>query len=168
MGKAIGGGLPLGAFGGRREIMDLVDPEIDPMTQMRHASTLGGTPACLAAGLAQVRRLTPETHEHLSALGERLRGGVREVATRLDVPLQVTGVSQMFGFHWTPQPVVDFATAMTSDKSVMSQLSLAMLNEGYLMFKSALGTVSAPMTDEDIDGFVACLERVVRESGLAG
>jgi glutamate-1-semialdehyde 2,1-aminomutase len=167
MGKAIGGGLPLGAFGGRRDIMDLVDPEIDPMTQMRHASTLGGTPACLAAGLAQVRQLTPETHEHLSALGERLRSGGREVATRLNVPLQVTGVSHLFGLHWTPQPVVDFTTAMTSDKSVISQLSMAMLNEGYLMFKSALGTVSAPMTNVDIDGFVACLEQVLRDSGLA-
>ena len=166
LGKAIGGGLPLGAFGGRRDIMDLVDPEIDPMTQMRHASTLGGTPACLAAGLAQVRQLTPEKHDRLAALGERLRGGAREVAARLHVPLKVTGISQLFGLHWTEHQVTDFDSAMTSDKAVTSQIAMALLNEGYLMFKSAIGTVSAPMTDEDIDGFVNALERVLCESGV--
>ncbi|WP_307846122.1 aminotransferase class III-fold pyridoxal phosphate-dependent enzyme [Rhodococcus sp. CX] len=98
LGKAIGGGLPLGAFGGRADIMNLTDPVIDPTTQMRHATTLGGTPACLAAGLAQVEALTPEVHDHMNALGERLRSGARDMAARLNVPLQVTGVGHVFGF----------------------------------------------------------------------
>ena len=167
LGKAIGGGLPLGAYGGRADIMDLVDPVLDPMTQMRHATTLGGIPATLAAGLAQVRALTPDMHDHLNALGERLRTGVREIGERRAVPLQVTGLSHIFGIHWTPTPVVDFETALTSDKKVTSLLTMSLYNQGILMFKSALGTVTSPMTNDDVDMFVGALDRSIVDSGLA-
>ncbi|WP_238586174.1 aspartate aminotransferase family protein [Rhodococcus rhodochrous] len=167
LGKAIGGGLPLGAFGGRADIMDLTDPVLDPSTQMRHATTLGGTPVCLAAGLAQVQALTPEVHDHMDALAERLRSGVRDLATRMDVPLQVTGVAHVFGLHWSEIPVVDFESALASDRVTMSKISMGLLNEGFLMFKSAAGTVSAPMTAGDIDSFLGALEKVLTESGLA-
>lgn len=168
LGKAIGGGLPLGAYGGRADIMDLVDPVIDPMTQMRHASTLGGIPATLAAGLAQVRALTPEVHDRLNALGERLRSGVRDVGARRRVPLQVTGLAHVFGLHWTTTPVVDFDSAMTSDKRITSLLTTSLYNQGILMFKSALGTVTAPMTNDDVDMFVTALDQSIAAGGLAG
>lgn len=165
-GKAIGGGLPLGAYGGRADIMSLVDPEIDPITQMRHASTLGGIPVCLASGLAQVRQLTPEMHDHLNTMGETVREGARELAARRKVPLQVTGLSHLFGLHWTETPVTDFETALTSDKSVTSMLTMSLYNQGILMFKSAIGTVTAPMTDDDVSHFLTALEHAVVESGL--
>lgn len=167
LGKAIGGGLPLGAYGGRADIMDLVDPVLDAMTQMRHATTLGGIPVTLAAGLAQVRALTPELHDHLNTLGERLRSGVRDIGSRRDVPLQVTGLSHVFGIHWTPTPVVDFETALTSDKRITSLLTMSMYNLGILMFKSALGTVTSPMTDDDVDMFVGALDQSIVDSGLS-
>lgn len=166
LGKAIGGGLPLGAFGGRADIMNLTDPVIDPTTQMRHATTLGGTPACLAAGLAQVEALTPEVHDHMNSLGERLRSGARDMAARLNVPLQVTGVGHVFGFHWSEVPIVDFESALASDRATMSKISMGLLNEGFLMFKSAVGTVSAPMTSDDIDSLLGALEKVLFASGL--
>jgi glutamate-1-semialdehyde 2,1-aminomutase len=147
--------------------MDLVDPVLDPMTQMRHATTLGGIPATLAAGLAQVRALTPETHDHLNARGERLRSGVRKIAVQRSVPLQVTGLSHIFGIHWTPTPVVDFDTGLTSDKRITSLLTMSLYNQGILMFKSALGTVTSPMTNEDVDMFVGALDRSIVDSGLS-
>jgi glutamate-1-semialdehyde 2,1-aminomutase len=166
LGKAVGGGLPLGAYGGRADIMGLVDPEIDPMTQMRHASTLGGIPISLAAGLAQIGQLTPEMHDHLNGLGERLRAGARAVAAERDVPLQVTGLSHMFGLHWTKTPIVDFDTALTSDKAVTSMITMSLYNSGILMFKSAIGTVTAPMTNDDVDFFVAALDKAIVDGGL--
>ena len=168
LGKAIGGGLPLGAFGGRSDIMELIDPVIDPTTAYRHASTLGGTPAPLAAGLAQVQQLTPEVHAHLNALGEQFRGGLRDIAAKLDVPLQATGAAHMFGLHWTPTPVVDFDTTQTSDRTVISQLLLALVNEGYLMFRAGTATLSAPMTHDEIDGVLAALESAIRDGGYGG
>jgi glutamate-1-semialdehyde 2,1-aminomutase len=168
LGKAIGGGLPLGAFGGRADIMELVDPVIDPTTAYRHASTLGGTPAPLAAGLAQVQQLTPAAHEHMNALGERLRAGVRDIASRLDVPLQATGAAHIFGLHWTRTPVVDFETTQTSDRMLISQLMLSMYNQGYLFFRAGTGTVTAPMTVQEIDGMLAALETSIRDGGFAG
>ncbi|MCZ4577767.1 MULTISPECIES: aspartate aminotransferase family protein [Gordonia] len=168
LGKAIGGGLPLAAYGGRADIMSLVDPVLDPMTQMRHATTLGGIPATLAAGLAQVRALTPEVHDHLNRLGEQLRQGVRDIGRRRHAPLQVTGFAHVFGIHWTPTPVVDLETALTSDKAVTNLLTTSLYNQGILMFKSALGTVTSPMTDDDVAMFLDALERSVVDSGLVG
>jgi glutamate-1-semialdehyde 2,1-aminomutase len=167
LGKAIGGGLPLGAYGGRADIMDLVDPEIDPMTQMRHASTLGGIPVALAAGLAQVRELTPDVHDRLNALGERVRVGARDIAVRRNAPLQVTGTAHLFGLHWTPTEIVDFDTALTSDKGVTSLITMSLYNEGFLMFKSAIGTVTAPMTEDDVDSFLAAVDKAVVDGELA-
>jgi len=168
LGKAIGGGLPLGAFGGRGDIMELVDPVIDSTTAYRHASTLGGTPAPLAAGLAQVRQMTPETHAHLHALGEQFRDGVREIAAKLDVPLQATGAAHMFGLHWTRTPVIDFETTQTSDRTVISQLMLALCNEGYLFFRAGTGTLTSAMTHDEIDGVLAALDTAIRHGGFAG
>ncbi len=167
LGKAIGGGLPLGAFGGRADIMALVDPVIDPTTAYRHASTLGGTPAPLAAGLAQVEQLTPETHEHMNALGERFRAGVRDIAERVDVPLQATGAAHMFGLHWTRTPVVDFDTTQTSDRAVISGLMLHLINEGFLVFLAGTGTLNAAMSEQDVDSALSTIESSIRESGLA-
>jgi glutamate-1-semialdehyde 2,1-aminomutase len=168
LGKAIGGGLPLGAYGGRADIMDLVDPEIDPMTQMRHASTLGGIPIALAAGLAQVRELTPQVHERMNALGDRLRAGARDIAVRRAAPLQVTGTAHLFGLHWTPTEIVDFDTALTSDKGVTSLITMSLYTEGFLMFKSAIGTVTAPMTEEDVDGLLAAIDKAIVDGDLGG
>ena len=83
LGKALGGGLPLGAFGGRSDMMDLVDSALHPFDRpVRHASTVGGIPLCLAAGVAQLEQLTPEVHAHIEALGDQVRSGVGALATR--------------------------------------------------------------------------------------
>jgi glutamate-1-semialdehyde 2,1-aminomutase len=167
-GKAISGGLPLGAFGGRREIIDHIDPKIEPEADYRHGSTLGGTQICLAAGTAQLEQLTPEFYEHTAALGDRLREGVRAVARRLDVPLQSTGVAHLFALHWGAEPVVDFDSVLKTDRLVIAALALSMTNKGYFLRSSGNGITSAALGDEQIDGFLDVLSQSIVESGLAG
>lgn len=166
LGKAIGGGLPLGAFGGRRELMDLVDPLLDPWSAMRHASTCGGIPMCLAAGMAQVRQLTEEVHAHLHELGDLLRAGVRDLAARHGIPLQATGIAHFFGLHWASGEIVDYETALASDRRVIGRLMLSLHNEGCLIFTNGTGVVSAPMTDEHVHRFLVALERALVEQAL--
>ena len=168
MGKAIGGGLPLGAFGGRADIMHLVDPVLYPFDRpVRHASTVGGIPICLAAGIAQLEQLTPEVHDHLEEIGDRARHGVAELARRHGVPLQATGIGQFVGLHWTSTPVTDIDSAFTSDQNVVNALSLGLVNEGYLLFYfNLMGVVSAPMTEDHVDGFLRAIEAAMRENAL--
>jgi glutamate-1-semialdehyde 2,1-aminomutase len=168
LGKAIGGGTPLGAFGGRADIMAMLDPVEHPWTPpVRHASTLGGIPICLAAGLAQMEQLTPEVHAHLDALGDRLRAGVTDLAARHGLALQVTGEGQFFGLHWTETPVTDFVSCCTSKARKVSAIVQSLCNEGYFLFYFVgTGVMSAPMTNEHVDGFVFALENALRETDI--
>jgi glutamate-1-semialdehyde 2,1-aminomutase len=168
LGKALGGGLPLGAFGGRSDMMDLVDSALYPFDRpVRHASTVGGIPICLAAGVAQLEQLTPEVHQHIEALGDQVRSGVTALAARRGVPLQATGLGQFFGLHWTSVPVVDIDTAFTGDADIIGQLALGLCNKGYLVFYfNLMGVLSLPMTGEDIDGFLLALEATLKENDL--
>jgi len=168
LGKAIGGGTPLGGFGGRADIMQVLDPELHPWTPpVRHASTLGGIPVCLAAGMAQMEQLTPEVHEHLDALGARLRSGVTDVAARHGLALQATGMGQFFGLHWTETPVTDFVTCCTSKARKISAIVQSLCNEGYFLFYFVgTGVLSAPMTTEHVDGFLVALENALRETDI--
>jgi glutamate-1-semialdehyde 2,1-aminomutase len=168
LGKAIGGGLPLGAFGGRADVMEVVDPVIYPIDRpVRHASTVGGIPICLAAGIAQLEQLTPDVHDHLEALGDELRAGVGEIARRHGIPLQATGAGQFFGLHWTETPVRDIETAFTSDAAIVNALSLGLCNEGYLLFYfNLMGVLSNPMDSSHIGGFHQALVAALEENGL--
>jgi len=149
-------------------MMDLVDSALHPFDRpVRHASTVGGIPLCLAAGVAQLEQLTPDVHAHIEALGERVRSGVTAMADRLGVPLQATGVGQFFGLHWTPMPVVDIDTAFRSDADVIGRIALGLCNEGYLLFYfNVMGVLSLPMTADDVDGFLQALETTLEENDL--
>jgi glutamate-1-semialdehyde 2,1-aminomutase len=166
LGKSIGGGLPLAVFGGRKEIVELIDPEVSPMADYRHASTLGGSPVPLSAGLAQLRLLTPEVVNRIGVLGDRLRTGVNEIGTKRDVPLQSTGVGHLWAIHWGETPVVDFETVLATDRQLVSQLALATTNEGYFFRASGNGIISAAMDELVIDGFLATLDQVLDEAGF--
>jgi glutamate-1-semialdehyde 2,1-aminomutase len=166
-GKAIGGGTPLGAFAGTAPIMNQMDPRLhDARPPVRHASTVGGSPLCLAAAVAVLDNLDADTYRHLHALGDRLRAGVARIAATHGIPLQATGAAHFFALHWTPVPITDFATAMTTNRGVLGQLLLALYNEGYLMMSAQAGTLCAVMTAADVDEFVCAIERAVAACGL--
>jgi glutamate-1-semialdehyde 2,1-aminomutase len=167
-GKSISGGLPLGAFGGRRDIVDHIDPSSDPDADYRHASTLGGTQVCLAAGTAQLEQMTPEFYARTAALGDRLRAGVRAIASALNVPLQATGMGHLFAIHWGDDPVVDFDAVLRTDRQLIAALALSMTNKGYFLRSSGNGIASAALGEREVDGILDALSASIIESGLAG
>ncbi|MDA0676844.1 MAG: aspartate aminotransferase family protein [Chloroflexi bacterium] len=165
-GKVIGGGLPVGAFGGRDEIMSLWDPMHGP-GQVQHAGTFNGNPMTAAAGIATLELLTPEVYEELERKGELLRQSVRDLIAELEVPMGVTGAASLFALQFTTENVTDYRTYATNDKQMLQTVFTGMLNEGFVMSNRCAGNVSAVHTDEDIKDFVDALRRVLVRAGYA-
>jgi glutamate-1-semialdehyde 2,1-aminomutase len=166
MSKAIGGGLPMSAVGGRAEIMDLLDPELyggkAPVTSV---STFGANQASLAAGIAALELLTPEVHARVQAVGDRARRGIDELGERYGVPLHSSGLGHLFGMHWAPERVVDYRTRMQSDRQKIVNLHLALMNEGYYQMSLGYFLISTEITESDVDGFLGALERALHTLG---
>jgi glutamate-1-semialdehyde 2,1-aminomutase len=150
LGKIIGGGLPVGAYGGRREIMEMVAPS-GPIYQ---AGTLSGNPLAMAAGLATLKvALEPETHDRLEELGERWKSGMEAAASQGDRPYTINGVGSMVSIFFTEGPVTDFASAARSDTKAFKDFFWHMLSRGVYLAPSQYeaGFISAAHTDEDLD-----------------
>ncbi len=127
-GKIIGAGMPVGAYGGRREIMSMVAPA-GPVYQ---AGTLSGNPIAMAAGLTQLKYLYahPEVYTSLEEKGERLYGGMEKILEKKGLPWKVNHVSSLASMFFTEEPVVDYITAKTSDTVQFSKYFLGMLKQG--------------------------------------
>lgn len=150
MGKVIGGGLPVGAYGGRADIMDRVAPA-GPVYQ---AGTLSGNPLAVAAGLATLRRLQKENpYDQLESLGARLERGLLAAAGRANVPARMNRVGSMFTLFFTDRDVFDFESAKTCDMQRFNRFFHAMLDRGVFLppsqFEAAF--ISAAHTAADID-----------------
>jgi glutamate-1-semialdehyde 2,1-aminomutase len=160
LGKIIGGGLAVGAFGGRADIMNFYDPR-GGGARISHGGTFNANPLTMAGGVATLQALTPEAYARLDALGERLRGGVARVMRRLRYPGQVTGSGSLFWIHHTRRRLTDFRSALPEDPKAPARAFMEMLNEGVLMSQRGLGACSVAMTDADVDRFVEALGRVL-------
>ena len=137
LGKIIGGGLPVGAFGGRAEIMDLVAP-LGPVYQ---AGTLSGNPLALAAGIASLRLLEEnDPYARLEKLGAQLKGAILSAAQARGIPIQVPQVGSMFSIFFTPGPVRDYDSAVASDSTMYKRLFHACLDRGVYLPPSAFET----------------------------
>jgi glutamate-1-semialdehyde 2,1-aminomutase len=169
MSKAIGGGLPMSAIGGSAEIMDLLDPELyagrAPVTSV---STFGCNQAALAAGIAAIELLTPEVHERIQAIGDRARNGIDALGEQYGVPLHSSGLGHLFGMHWAPERVRDYRTRMQSDREKIVNLHLALMNEGYYQMSLGYFLISTETSEDDIDGFLAALERALHTLEYVG
>jgi glutamate-1-semialdehyde 2,1-aminomutase len=168
MSKAIGGGLPLAAIGGSAEIMNLLEPELHGgVAPVAVASTFGGNLAALAAGIACLELLTPEVHAHMQALGDRARAGIDELGERYEIPLHASGIGHLFGMHWAPERVVDYRTRMLDDREKLANLMLALMNDGVYQMSFGYFLLSAALGEQEIDGFLASLERALNVLGYA-
>ena len=149
-GKIIGGGMPVGAYGGKREIMEVVSP----VGQVYQAGTLSGNPVAMAAGLAQLHYLNehPEVYTHLNALGEKLYGGMEKMCEELQLPYQVNHVGSLGSLFFTDQPVVDYTSAKTSDTKKFAEYFRYMLGNGVYIASSQFEAmfISDAHTDEEI------------------
>jgi glutamate-1-semialdehyde 2,1-aminomutase len=153
-GKIIGGGYPVGAYGGRAEIMKQVMPS-GPVFQ---AGTLSGNPVAMAAGIATLRELKAKPpYARFEQLGKRLAGGLKEAARSLGLPAQVNQVGSMWTLFFTGTEVVDFASAKTADTKRFARFFWEMMDRGYYLpcsqFEAAF--LSVPMTEAHIDQTIA-------------
>jgi glutamate-1-semialdehyde 2,1-aminomutase len=159
LGKIIGGGMPVGAFGGRRDVMERLAP-LGPVYQ---AGTLSGNPVSMAAGLATLRLLSaPGFHARLLARTELLMGRLAAAAAKAGVPLSTNHVCGMFGFFFTAEPRVDsYAKVMACDVPRFNRFFHRMLDAGVYFAPSAFeaGFLSAAHSDADFDATIAAAER---------
>lgn len=129
LGKVIGGGLPVGAFGGKREIMQ----QVAPSGSIYQAGTLSGNPLAMRAGFETLSRLTEESYNTFIERGDQLEKGFREAATKYNIPHTVNRAGSMIGFFFTNENVVDFATAKTSDTDLFADYYRLMAAEGIYL-----------------------------------
>lgn len=162
LGKIVGGGLPLGVYGGRADIMGKIAPE-GPVYQ---AGTLSGNPLAVAAGLATLRHLTPEAYDRLEALGQRLEAGLNDVISRLDAPVRVQRLGSAFTVFFTLEPVVDFASAKRADAIRFGRFFHGLLDRGVYLVPAQLeaGFLSLAHTEDDVDAFVTAAEGALGEA----
>ena len=165
-GKVVGGGMPVGAFGGRDDIMAMWDPS-DGGSTVQHAGTFNGNPMTAAAGIATLEALTPDRYEYLKTLGESMRTKLRALFAELEVPMGVTGVASLFALQFTSTEVVDYRTFSTNDKTMMQTMFIGLLNEGFLMSNRCAGNVSLVHTEDDVDAFVTAVGNVLKRAGYA-
>jgi glutamate-1-semialdehyde 2,1-aminomutase len=160
-GKVIGGGLPVGAFGGRAEIMDYLAP-LGPVYQ---AGTLSGNPLAMAAGIAALEELQfTDAYCQLEDLGEQLEAGIREAARSAGVPVQFNVCGSMFCGYFTSEPVHNVADAMKSDRERFKRYFHGMLNEGVYLAPSQFeaGFLSTAHSAADIEKTVKAAAKVMK------
>ena len=155
LGKVIGGGLPVGAYGGKRKIMELIAPA-GPVYQ---AGTLSGNPLAMTAGLTTLTVLsnTPGMYDTLSAKVSALTSGIRSQAEKFDLQLTYHSIGSMFGMFFTSDPVYDYDSAKQSDVGAFNTFFHAMLEQGVYLAPSQFEAsfMSAAHSDEDIAATVA-------------
>jgi len=159
LGKIIGGGFPVGAYGGRKEIMELVAPS-GPVYQ---AGTLSGNPIAMTAGLETLKILKKTgTYDKLEHLSEKLAHGIRQAAESVGLPLFQTRVGSMSGMFFTSKKVVDLATAKTSDTKKYARFFTEMLNRGIYFAPSQFEAafVSSAHDQEQIDQTISAAKEI--------
>ena len=161
MGKIIGGGLPVAAFGGRADVMELMDPRRQP--NLPQGGTYNGNPLGMAAGVAAMKELTPDVYEELNRKGARVKDQLTEVFASHGMPAQVNGFGSLLAIHFTDVPVTDYRTKATSNPKITHDFFLALVNHGVLMAPRAMGALSTPMGEDDIQAFVDAVDAVVAE-----
>lgn len=148
LGKVIGGGLPVGAYGGRKDIME----QIAPAGSIYQAGTLSGNPLAMTAGLETLKQLTPQSYDHFNELGDMLEEGLKEVFKEKGYPITVNRAGSMIGFFLTEGPVTDFDSANTSDTDLFAKMYRALIKEGIYLPPSQFEGMflSTKHTEEDI------------------
>ncbi|MDY0405437.1 glutamate-1-semialdehyde 2,1-aminomutase [Virgibacillus sp. 179-BFC.A HS] len=156
LGKVIGGGLPVGAFGGKREIME----KIAPAGPIYQAGTLSGNPLAMTAGYYEtLQAVEPAAYDAISKKIDKLEAGYKQASEDFGIPLQVNRAGSMFGVFFSDQPVVDFTSAQRSNLDYFAQYYRAMAEEGIFLPPSQFEGLflSLAHTDEDIDRTIAAI-----------
>ncbi|MCM3739942.1 glutamate-1-semialdehyde 2,1-aminomutase [Oceanobacillus luteolus] len=158
LGKVIGGGLPVGAFGGKREIME----HIAPHGSIYQAGTLSGNPLAMTAGYETLKAMDKAAYEELGKKADLLEAGYREASEKHNIPLHINRVGSMVGVFFTSEEVINFETAQTSDLNRFAEYYRGMIEEGVFLPPSQFEGLflSTAHTVEDIEKTIAAADRV--------
>jgi glutamate-1-semialdehyde 2,1-aminomutase len=154
LGKIIGGGMPVGAYGGKKEIMDFVSP-LGPVYQ---AGTLSGNPIAMSAGLAMLRHLNqhPEVYSYLDKITAYITDCIKSDLVKLGLPYTLNQMGSMYSLFFTPEQVVDFETAKTTDKTLFAKYFQFMLQQGIYLAPSQYESlfISTAISEEIADKII--------------
>lgn len=160
-GKVIGGGLPVGAFGGKKEIMDFLAPD-GPVYQ---AGTLSGNPIAMAAGYAMLNHLksNPDIYDSLNKKTKYLKIGIEQVLLKSNIPFQINSIGSMISVHFTDDPVIDFETAKSGDNIHFKNYFHGMLSNGVYLPPSAYESyfLNDAISYKDIDYTISSLSKII-------
>lgn len=158
LGKVIGGGLPVGAYGGKREIMK----KVAPAGQIYQAGTLSGNPLAMTAGFETLNALTEQSYVELNRKVDKLVTGYKNAADQYNIPLQVNRAGSMVGVFFTDQEVINYETAQTSDVDRFAKYYRGMIEEGVFLPPSQFEGLflSTAHTDTDIDKTIEAINTV--------
>jgi len=162
LGKIIGGGLAVGAMGGRADVMTVFDATHGSPV-IPHGGTFNANPMTMQAGLATMRQLTPEVYDRINEHGTTLRHQLDEIARHYRAPLSVTGTASFFGLQCTDQPIRDYRSAQGQDPVLRQKLFLHFLNHGIYIANKNVGNVSAIMGRDELERFVAVWEGFIQK-----
>ncbi|KXH87298.1 glutamate-1-semialdehyde 2,1-aminomutase [Sporosarcina sp. HYO08] len=158
LGKVIGGGLPVGAYGGKREIME----NVAPAGTVYQAGTLSGNPLAMTAGIETLKQLTPASYEYFTKLGDQLEAGFREAAEKYNIPHTVNRAGSMIGFFFTNEKVANYDQAKSSDLELFAEYYRLMAEEGIFLPPSQFEGMflSTAHTEEHIAKTVEAFHKV--------
>ncbi|WP_275956756.1 glutamate-1-semialdehyde 2,1-aminomutase [Polycladomyces abyssicola] len=162
LGKIIGGGLPIGAYGGRREIME----KVAPMGPMYQAGTMAGNPLSMAAGIACLEVLSrPGVYERLDEMGKRLADGIGELARNYGIPVQINRQGGAFAVYFTEEPVIDYEGAQRADSEMFARFFRLMLDEGIYLAPSKYEAwfLTLAHSDEDISDTLQAVDHAFKQ-----
>lgn len=162
--KIIGGGFPVGAVGGKREIMAVFDPT-GGKPALPHGGTYNANPISMTAGLKTMQMMTPAEFERLNSLGEQLRSGLHEVIQQLGVEWQVAGAGSLFQLHPLTTPLVDYRSSLPNPAQAarVGALHRGLLDRRIFMGVAGFGCISTAMTGAEIASLVEKVEDTLRE-----
>lgn len=162
-GKVIGAGMPVGAFGGKKEIMD----HISPLGNVYQAGTLSGNPLAMIAGYTLLKELknNPAIYHELEEKGKYLNAGLKKVLEETGLPFVINQLGSMISVHFSKNPVVDFATASAANNAFFNKFFHAMLNRGVYLPPSAFESwfLSNALTQEDLDATIRAAKESMKE-----
>ena len=160
LGKLIGGGFPLGAFGGRSEIMAMFDPSSGG-PQIPHPGSYNANPVSLVAGATTLELLTAEEIQLLDLRGESLRRQIYTAFDDVGLPAQITGLGSLFAIHLTSEPVKSYRDTMHADTDLRHRIFLGLFKEGVLIDPRGVGCLSTAIGETEIEQFVGALRSVL-------
>ena len=162
LGKIIGGGLPVGAFGGKEEIMDLLNPSSDNY-KLSHAGTFNGNPLTMEAGAIVMEELTKEKYDQMNNLGNDLRTELNSIFNELELDTQVTGIGSLFGINFNENDIIDYRSFIQNNNLMTKILFLGSINNGILMQTKNAGALNTLSSKNETDKLVESTRTIATE-----